>query len=264
MRRMIALGCVVTLLLTGSALADWDPGDDHKMHYPQLPDPNGWDVNFTGSTILADDWQCSETGSVSDIHFWLSSRQDMPFDLLDVYVAIHTDDISGPFSKPGELLWDATFQQGAFTIRTYGQGLQGWYDPNLQEVVPDDHTLIYQVNITDIPDPFLQEEGTVYWLDLDVFALGPAGPAQLGWKTTLDHFRDDAVWAFDPTNGIDPTGGEVILAQTGLPWQPLVDPFTGATLDLAFVITGEPVIVPEPAGLGLLGLSLLAVRKRRR
>ena len=46
---------------------------------------------------------------------------------------------------------------------------------------------------------------------------------------------------------------------------PLYDPLIpNQTLDLAFVITGKPVIVPEPAGLGLIGLALLAVRKRRR
>ena len=44
------------------------------------------------------------------------------------------------------------------------------------------------------------------------------GPA-VGWKTSLEHFRDDAVWG-GPDN-----------------WNPLFDPITGETLDLAFVIT---------------------------
>ena len=26
-------------------MADWVPADGHKMHYPQLPDEAGWDVN---------------------------------------------------------------------------------------------------------------------------------------------------------------------------------------------------------------------------
>ena len=42
MNRLIALLCVT--LLAGPALADWDPADGHKMHFPQLPDEDGWDV----------------------------------------------------------------------------------------------------------------------------------------------------------------------------------------------------------------------------
>jgi hypothetical protein len=48
----------------------WQPEDGHKMHYPQLPDETGWDVNGSLPLILADDWQCSETGPVKDIHWW--------------------------------------------------------------------------------------------------------------------------------------------------------------------------------------------------
>lgn len=42
MKKLIALLCV--LALGGPALADWQPGDGHKMHFPQLPDEDGWDV----------------------------------------------------------------------------------------------------------------------------------------------------------------------------------------------------------------------------
>ena len=46
MRKSIAVLAVMAMVAP-AAVADWDPGDGHKMHYPQLPDPNGWDVNFT-------------------------------------------------------------------------------------------------------------------------------------------------------------------------------------------------------------------------
>ncbi|KKL14622.1 hypothetical protein LCGC14_2513840, partial [marine sediment metagenome] len=61
------------------SFADWPDTDDHKMHWPQLPDPFGWDV-FAGTTadgtqkVLADDWLCTQSGPVDDIHFW-GSRQ---------------------------------------------------------------------------------------------------------------------------------------------------------------------------------------------
>jgi hypothetical protein len=47
---------------------------NHKMHFPQLPDLEGWDVYAVYPKTLADDWQCSETGEVLDIHFWGSWR----------------------------------------------------------------------------------------------------------------------------------------------------------------------------------------------
>jgi hypothetical protein len=36
-------------LLAAVASADWFPGDNHKMHFPQLPDAQGWDVSFDGT-----------------------------------------------------------------------------------------------------------------------------------------------------------------------------------------------------------------------
>ena len=42
-----------------------------RCTFPQLPDPKGWDVAYSGCW-LADDWRCSETGPVSDVHFWVS------------------------------------------------------------------------------------------------------------------------------------------------------------------------------------------------
>ncbi len=56
----------------GPGQCGWQSGDPHKMHFPQLPDVEGWDVDVTYANILADDWKCSETGPVEDIHFWYS------------------------------------------------------------------------------------------------------------------------------------------------------------------------------------------------
>ena len=64
-----------TMLLAALAVADWDEGDGHKMHFPQLPDPNGWDVAWSNSW-LGDDWVCSESGPVSDIHLGFVQRME--------------------------------------------------------------------------------------------------------------------------------------------------------------------------------------------
>ncbi len=222
-------------LLVGAplALADWDPCDPHKMHFPQMPDPTGWDVsfwlNFMGMIPLqgelADDWQCSETGPVEDIHFWISWQYGQQGTLGPATVSIYSNDPCGPYgySEPNELLWQQTFQ--GLDAVYYGDGDQGWYDPFWMHNLHD-HSEYYQVNITDIQEPFIQQEDEIYWLAI---RLTPPG---VGWKTSLDHFMDNAVYTYitpDPCV-LPPADG----------WGELNDPCTGGPLSFAFVITGEP------------------------
>ena len=57
---------------------DWKPGSPHKMHWPQLPDLGftGIDVAATQVT-LADDFKCTATGPIHDIHIWGSFDKDI-------------------------------------------------------------------------------------------------------------------------------------------------------------------------------------------
>lgn len=233
-------GGVAVLALVSGAAADWDPGDPYKMHFPQLPDPFGWDVNFTTPKVIADDWLCIETGPVTDVHFWYSFQEDFRVPISGVHLSIHADDRSGPYSKPGDLLWERDFLPGEFTTRLYGEGDQGWFDPNTGFWQRPDHRFFYQMNVEGIIDPFIQEVGTMYWLDISVMLDDPN--ARIGWKTSLDHFEDDAVWGDYPNPS----------------WRELFDPITGESLDMAFVI------VPTPSTIALLLLAGLAACRRRR
>ena len=86
MSKVLNISIVIVLLVAGTALADWFPGEGHKMHFPQLPDlqPTGMDVlanwpydaSAQTGKILADDWQCSQDGPVADIHIWGSWEWD--------------------------------------------------------------------------------------------------------------------------------------------------------------------------------------------
>jgi hypothetical protein len=69
--------CVLMLLVgsTTVALGDWDPGDGHKMHWPQNPDPFGWDICLHDQ-LVADDFLCTASGAITDIHFWVSWTGD--------------------------------------------------------------------------------------------------------------------------------------------------------------------------------------------
>jgi hypothetical protein len=251
----LLLVCALTLFVGApAALGHWNPGDGHKMHFPQMPDPCGWDVAFWNDVMfvipleLADDWRCSETGPVEDIHFWVSWKGgSQPGDIGQVIASIYSNDPCGTYgwSEPNELLWQQTFM-GLDNVY-YGDGWQGWYNPLFGGPLPLDHYGYYQINITDIAEPFIQEEDQIYWLSIQLT------PSVVGWKTSLDHFEDNAVWryTFDPCS--DPCG-----------WGELYDPGTGGPLDFAFVITGEPeepppVIKweqpPDPCNCGLDALD---------
>jgi hypothetical protein len=235
---LAALGVVTCL--ASPAMAGWDPDDSYKMHFPQLPDPNGWDIDVVPGNSAADDWQCSESGNVTDIHFWYSWEQgavgiiDQIF--VDIWSNIPAAQSPTGFSIPGSLLWQHTFLPEDFDTRWYGAGDQGFFDAGAGWI-PNDHTNFYQCNIVDISDPFFQEEDTIYWLELSILIRDPLG-THIGWKSSTDHFMDTAVFA-------------------AAPWVQLIDP-DEKHLDLAFVIT------PEPATLGLLTLGGLATMRRRR
>lgn len=81
MKKLTILLCV--LALAAPALADWEPGDGHKMHFPQLPDPDGWDVRAS-ALCMADDWLCTETGTVDDIHWWGSCQDGADCQIVDL------------------------------------------------------------------------------------------------------------------------------------------------------------------------------------
>lgn len=187
--------CIIisTLLIfgTGTALADWEPGDGHKMHYPQLPDPTGWDVDW-GWWSLGDDWQCTEEGPVTDIHFWISWFEDQVHEIPGIDVSIWSNNPVGPhgWSEPLELLWQRTFFPDDFLIAGPWSGDQGWLFP-WGESIPHNHQLYYQINIPEIDDPFIQVEGEIYWL---VIMMPFEQEWIVGWKNSLDYFMDHAVW----------------------------------------------------------------------
>jgi hypothetical protein len=206
---------------------DWEPGDPYKMHWPQLPNPMGWDVNATAPLVLADDWMCSQTGWVKDIHWWGSWMHGDEGVVLYFVLSIHEDIPANPpdfpYSRPGPTLWEREVTaQGVPPADPPGP--EGWYDPMQGQFFMDDHMAYFQYNVClDSLDWFWQNEGTIYWLNISAVVADPVN-TQWGWKSTLDHWNDDAVWAeWGILNWIDM-------------WEP---PMFDVSLDLSFVITGE-------------------------
>lgn len=197
-----------------------------KMHYPQWPDPNGWDVKpFFG--FLGDDFRCTSNGLITEITFWGSWKDDVVGTVQDVQLWIYSDDRSGPFSRPGTKLW--SWSDLTPDTREMAPSWQGWYDPSMDTVLPQNHQRYFQYTVTVPPgNAFRQTEGTIYWLVLYVWTEN----GEWGWKTSrAPLFEDDAVWGTQ-------NGGEYV-------WNEIHNPTnTSASLDLAFMIDGvaEPVV----------------------
>lgn len=177
----------------------WNPGDPHKMHYPQLPDETGWAVNATQPLILADDFLCMQTGWIKDVHWWGAWMNGVPGQIVQFVLSLHADipaDQSPTgYSMPGPTLWE--FEVPGMPGTPHDPPtMEGWYDPAQGLVIPDDHQPYFQYDVC-LPEQywFWQDSGTVYWLNVTAIVADPT-TTQWGWKSTQDHWNDDAVYAF--------------------------------------------------------------------
>jgi hypothetical protein len=274
MKTRTFLLCGLALLaVSGVARADWDVGDYYKMHYPQLPNmvPGmGLDVLASQQQgygaqwkILADDWMCTETGPVTGIHIWGSWFQAPPDPTALFKLSIHSNIAGTLYSQPGDELWSAVITPAQYAYRPWATGYMGhFWDPNFnvpyQNGVLGDDNGIWQYNFTNLPMPYVQQKGTIYWLDVQ--AVSPMNHV-FGWTTTdpsvTPHFMDDAVFA--DTAGFN---GPLVTGWTPLVY-PAGHPYAGQSVDLAFVIVPLPAALP--AGLvGLAGLAGLRAWWRRK
>jgi hypothetical protein len=241
---------IISMTFTPTGVADWAPGDGHKMHWPQTPDltETGVAVEMPLMQIRADDFECSETGYITGIHIWGSFEKDevplVGINGLIFYLSIWENIPAAPgtpyyFSQPGQMQWTMSFNPGTYTVHQVANDTnEGWYEPTTNIYNANDHNDVYLYNF-EIPAPqaFLQEEGIVYWLGVKLYFTSVG--QDFGWKTTDTtlQWNDNAVW------------------YSGTGWLPLNYPaghdYEGDPLDFAFVINGEPLpptvtFVPYP------------------
>lgn len=242
-----AAGVASLILAAALAKADWDPDDPAKwVQYPDLTSL-GMDVKaFVWNQLpnpactLADDWLCTVSEPITNIHVWGSWYHDLPPQQnpgnVVFILAIHSDipDPDGPgplYSHPGPVLWAATFWPGTFVVRPYNVGPEGWFDPVLPYFEPNSDNMCWQYNFPVASNPFFQEgmptAPVVYWLEVQAYMLVEEPGTMFGWKISTDHWNDAAVCANTVAPNADPTS-----------WKMLINPLSGEVIDLAFVING--------------------------
>jgi hypothetical protein len=260
MRKMLLwLMASMLLLPVSSGLGDWDL--DKSAKWAQLPDLDitGIVVNASHTPddyILADDFLCTETDRLIEIHvfgsWWYDWFPGFPPNEIEFTLSIH-DDIPANqnpdgYSIPGVPLWTMKFLPGSFDVQPYAEGIEeGWLDAPNNYIPPPVAAFCWQYSFFIDPALAFLQEGTlsnpvVYWLSLEATPLAD-GPL-FGWMTTLDHWNDNAVWGI----GMRPYPG---------PWwelrYPQGHPMADESIDLAFALFGEDITavpdVPQKRGL---------------
>jgi hypothetical protein len=206
--------------------------------YVQLPNTNnGFDVR-NNQYVLADDFVCTNTGPITDLHLWGSWLNDQPeVNTITFWLAIYSDVPVGQttYSHPGNLLWSQVFPPGTYSETPAGFGVEQFFDPSQGTFGFDSQLWYYCFNPS---NPFTQTGTTAsptrYWLM--AYEQLPAGTQQYasGWKTTTNVQNDVSVIAAWP--------GGFPLANWGTP---LVIPGVGP-VDLAFKVTTGTTRCPIP------------------
>lgn len=193
----------------------------------------------------ADDFVSDYTGPASDIRFWYAWRGDVTAPINSLRVAIHEDD----GGKPGTTLWEQTFTEWQ-TTQTVMSARPFYICP--MKIFPEDHLNSYQVDLLNIPNPYVLTSGQLYWLELqaDVEQTPGLMPAEMmGWRLHGAGVKNNpAMWYFPPPQ----MGGNPEWVLANQKYSEL------GVFDLAFNIN------PEPATLVLLSLGVLALGRRSR
>jgi len=202
--------------------------------------------------LLADDFKCITTEPITGIHIygsWLGDR--LPMDdtglqnaaqvqfTLSFHEDIPPSQSPTGYSMPGDTKWLRTFLSGEFAVEPMTAPPESYYMPCIDQFWQGDHQMVYKYSFNiDPASAFLQkgsrDNPVIYWLDVQAQPLDVMQDPEVrfGWKTSIEHNIDDAVWviATEPYNG---------------PWEELLyprqHPFYPESMDLAFELTTDRV-----------------------
>lgn len=237
----ICLAALAFLTVTTSSPAQTLPCvDTNVTKFILLPNVDlGPDVKDSREGIvLADDFLCTNSGPITDIHLWGSWLGDIHGTVTNFWIGIYNDVpavtnfTNGEItpSHPGtNLLWQQSFVSGQYAENTYATGREYFYNPTNNLLMGGDTQAWYYCFYP--TNPFVQQgtanNPTNYWLA--VRAQIADQTALFGWKTSISHYNDAAVWG-TISNGF-PIGD----------WQSMTNPLNQQQIDLSFKLATPPI-----------------------
>lgn len=206
--------------------------DTNGVKYTQQPDlDGGYNVLDSEGTLLASPFVCTNTGTITDIHFWGSWQDDIVDTNNFRWIGIYTNSAS---NLPGSLVWQQYFGPGQ-----YVQCFAGYHSSTFLN--PTNITLVSSIDSQEYyycfyPTNPLVQQGTVsapatYWVATYVYT-----PYNYGWTSSSNctqlcfHFPTGCcgsayvVWN---GGGNPPTNG----------WATVTNVSTSGSLPLAFKLT---------------------------
>ncbi|MBN1359292.1 MAG: hypothetical protein JW993_01815 [Sedimentisphaerales bacterium] len=198
-----------------------DGGQGAATKWEQEPDlsGNGVDMDATDDSprtwlpqILADDFQCTTPGPITQIDVWGSWFSDIITNndpgsvefTLNIHKDIPANQSPTGYSTPGAIVWSKTYAPKSFTVTKYDAEIQPFYSPCSYFYIRNNHREVYKYTFQ-VPDQeAYYQEGTtqqpvVYWLSVQAHLTHKAGtvPTRWGWKTSTREWNDTAVYAQD-------------------------------------------------------------------
>ena len=224
--------------------------ESNGVKYVQWPNlTNGLDVwdstvqpsggQGDGPWWLADDWVCTNSGEISDIHLWGSWQNDnAALNTITFELYVMNDVPIGPnnpfFSHPGtNILWHQTFPPGTYNESIWSaSATEHFFDPgNGQTLGTDSVVWYYCFNPTNLVQYGSTNNPQMYWLV--AFADLPVGQASVfGWKSTTNVQHDISVhskW----TSGVPPTNSLAWVTNN----QSFPTTGSNSPIDLSFKLT---------------------------
>jgi hypothetical protein len=253
--RLLVLSGALLLSAAPAALADWD----HEVKWDQLEPyvATMFDMQPTYISnvmqIVADDFECSETGYITDIEFYGNCPN---LDSLNEFRITFWSDCASAAGRPGTLIEDLTVAPAD------GSGT-GW-----QIIDQGTNSYLFKINLP-VEDWFVQEEGSIYWIGIQGVLSGDDKFMWCSRAFGAETMLDDAVIAKDvliPSPGdwdelvwADTLLGLVVASEASiieLGYTPI------QSADMSFRLTGTPI--PEPTLVVLLAIAGVAILRRRR
>jgi hypothetical protein len=202
----------------------WSQPPYRNLESPHPKSFWGWDeLSVYSKQIVADDWLCTDTRPVTDIHWWGSYQQwnedKAPENSPSAFhIGIWKDVPAGvdkEWSHPGEMIWEWIAGRSELNERVVGSD----FHPDYME--KPDSCFRYDFIIPEEKWFYQEGDSSIYWISISALYQDMPSLHRWGWKTRPHYFNDDAVRISSPETpniGAIFSSGEPIWDMNNVSW----------------------------------------------